>query len=68
MKTGTPDLTARQSSRGPGMQPLLQFLCGHKGTHEGSSFRVLPGKAHARIPWRCAGCTAEAKAAKEARA
>jgi hypothetical protein len=65
MKTGTPDLTSRQPSRGAGMQPLLSFICGHRGVHEGSSFRVIPGRAHARIPYKCAACTAEAKAAKE---
>jgi hypothetical protein len=68
MNPGTPDLTDRQATRGTGMQPLLSFICGHRGVHEGSSFRVIPGRAHARIPYKCAACTAEAKAAKEARA
>ena len=68
MNPGTADLTARQPTRGAGMQPLLAFLCGHRGTHEGSSFKVIPGRAHARIPYRRAACTAEAKAAKELKA
>lgn len=63
MSYRTADVTAVQRERGIGIQPLLAFLCGHKGKHEGASFRAN-GTSHGRLPWRCAACTEQGKAVK----
>ena len=58
--TRLPDLTAKQSAYGAGMDMGIRWMCGHRGSATGARYRKIPGLKP--IAWRCAACVKAAKA------
>lgn len=50
--SSTPDLTAVQSARGPGMDQRILWMCGHRSNK--GVYRRIPGMQ--RLALRCAAC------------